>query len=89
MDFDWLFNLLVHNESIDRQRLQQSYAKIAGQLTYWLVVVMFVTAAAKVLSWSLFAGWMESLITYLPRLFASVVIVLVAFSFGGFIRATH
>ncbi len=84
--FDWFFNLAVRMDAEDRSQVRRSYANIAGLLVFWSVLLLFITAAAEVLGWSLFAGWLGGIIAYLPRLTAGLVIVLAAFLLGSFVR---
>jgi small-conductance mechanosensitive channel len=85
--FDWLFKLASRSDPADRSQLQRSYAGIASRLVFWLVLILFITSAAKVLGWSLFDGWLKSFVTYLPRLITGTLIILLAFLFSDVIRS--
>ncbi len=86
--FDWLFKLLLSEEAGDHEALRSSYARGAGRLVFWIVLVLFITASTRVLGWSLFSGWLEGLVEYLPRLLTGLAIILAAFLFGGLVRST-
>lgn len=86
--FDWLFKLLLREDSGDPEALRSSYARVAGRIVYWIVLVLFITASTRVLGWSLFSGWLEGFVDYLPRLLTGLAIILAAFLFGGLVRNT-
>lgn len=65
---------------------RHSYAIITSRVLFWVVLLFFVAAAANVLGWGLFSGWMASLVAYLPRLVTGLLIVLAGLLLGGAAR---
>jgi small-conductance mechanosensitive channel len=84
---DALFVRLVHHESIHRERIQRSYAMIISKLVFWVVMVFFMAVGANVLGWSLFSGWLDSIVWYLPGLITGLLIILAGILLGSVSRA--
>lgn len=60
-------------------------AALLGALVFWLVLLMFVTAAAEVLGLRSFTGWLTRLIDYLPTLAAGLMIMVAGYILAGFV----
>jgi hypothetical protein len=58
----------------DRRHVDRSAGVLATCL-YWVVLLVFVTAATRVLGLEMFAAWLSRLLDYLPTLLAGVLIV--------------
>jgi small-conductance mechanosensitive channel len=85
--FDALFVRFMHAETIQRERIQRSYALIISQLVYWVVMIFFLAVSANVLGWDLFSGWLDSVVGYLPGLVTGLLIILAGILFGSLARA--
>lgn len=81
---DALFVRLTHSHSIDRERIQRSYALIISKLVFWVVLLFFFAVSANVLGWNLFSGWLDRIVSYVPGLVTGLVIILGGFLLGGF-----
>ena len=77
---DALFVRYVNTESIQRERIQRSYALIISKLVFWVVMVFFLAVGANILGWDLFTGWLDKIVGYLPGLVTGLLIIL-----GGFL----
>jgi hypothetical protein len=91
---DALFVRFVHHESIQREHIQRSYALIISKLVFWVVMVFFMAVGANVLGWDLFAGWLDSIVGYLPGLITGLLIILAGILLSsvaraGIVSATH
>lgn len=60
-------------------------AAILGSVVFWLVLLVFVTAAADVLGLQTFTGWLARLIDYVPTLAAGLLIVVAGYVLAGFV----
>lgn len=85
---DALFLRFMHAESIQRERIQRSYALIISQLVFWVVMLFFMAVSANVLGWDLFSGWLDSIVSYLPGLVTGLLIILAGILLGSVARAT-
>ena len=66
---------------------QTSYAVFISKIVFWAVLLFFITAASNLLGWTLFAGWMDSLIHHLPNLIMGLLIILGGFVAGGSVNS--
>ena len=73
---DQLINHFFQRRGIDRPRLAPFSADLLGNLVFWLVVLFFVIAATQVMGFTIFLGWLDRLVNYLPSLFAGSLIIL-------------
>ena len=71
--------LLSHTFRVARasKTLRYSYVSIISNGVFWIVILFFIAASVHTLGWSLFSGWMEGLINYLPSLITGILIILV------------
>ena len=51
-----------------------SMRMIAG-VVYWLVILFFIAAATNILGLTMFAGWLDRIVAYLPSIFSGVFII--------------
>ena len=77
--FDWMFRRLARSDGFAHERIRSSYATIAGNIVFWIVMIFFFTAAGNMLGWEMFAGWMDSVINHLPNLITGFLIILAGF----------
>ena len=73
---DQLINHFFQRRGIDRPRIAPFSADLLGNLVYWLVILFFVIAATQVMGFTVFLGWLDRLVNYLPSLLAGSLIIL-------------
>lgn len=76
---DHLFKRVAKADSLNRERMKQSYASIAGLAVFWVVFLFFIAVAANILGWAMFSGWMDSVVNYLPGLLTGLLIIMAGF----------
>jgi small-conductance mechanosensitive channel len=90
--FDHLIFRFYPRRAVDRPKVPPASAQMLGNIVFWLVILFFLIAAMHVLGLSLFLGWLDRLVNYLPTLFAGGLIILAGILFGklanDLIRAT-
>lgn len=59
-----------------------STAQVVANVVYWLIVLLFLTAATRVLGLTVFAGWLNQLVGFLPNILSGCLII-----FAGVILA--
>jgi len=74
------------NRTMARIGIERSAPDILGSLVFWLVIVVFVTAATDTLGLPLLATWLAGVSQYLPRLVLAVLIVLGGLLVGALVR---
>ncbi|MFM1896538.1 MAG: hypothetical protein RLZZ385_1612 [Pseudomonadota bacterium] len=77
--FDSLFKRVTKVDSVQEERLKNSYALIISKVVFWVVMLFFVAVAANILGWEMFSGWMDSIVNYLPGLLTGLVIIMAGF----------
>lgn len=60
-------------------RVSESAASLVGNAVFWLVLFIFVTAAADAAGLTIFSVWLESIVTYLPNLLGGGFIIFVGY----------
>ncbi len=83
---DQLIYRLYQRRGVERPRVPPASAEILGNIIFWLVMLFFLTAATQVLGLTVFLGWLERLVTYLPSLLAGGLIVLAGFLLSRLVR---
>ena len=68
-------------------KIRRSYAVIASNLVFWIVLIFFVATAANMLGWKMVSRWMDSIIVYLPNLVSGLLIILAGFLMSNIVRA--
>lgn len=66
-----------------RSELKPSQQRLLSKVVFWLVMLFFIAAAANTLGLDFFAATLASVIAYLPRLLAGILIILAGFLVGG------
>jgi len=78
--FDLLFKKTTKLDGAKKERIKNSYATIISKVVFWVIILFFISACAKMLDLTMFSNLIDSIISYLPNLFMGVLIVL-----GGFL----
>ncbi len=66
--------------------LARPASELIGSLIYWLVVLVFFTAATEILGLPVVATWLGGVSTYLPRILVAVLMLLGGFLAGSLAR---
>lgn len=67
-------------------RLPSASIQIVGTLLFWVVILFFVAAATQVLGLAVFTAWLKDVVSYLPTLFAGVLIIVAGALLSGLAR---
>ncbi len=76
----WLNGFLdrrVGPERARHLRVSNAGVKLLGDVTFWVIILLFVTAATRVLGLQAFSAWLDQVVAYLPTLLAGGFIILV------------
>ena len=65
----------------------RSYARLAGDVVFWSVLLFFIATSANLLNWKLFSGVASALLIYLPNVLAGLLIILAGFALSGVARS--
>jgi len=76
---DEAINRVLTRRHGTRPKLAPVSGELLGNIVFWLVILFFVTAATQVLGLTVFLGWLDRLVNYLPSLFAGGLIVVAGY----------
>ncbi len=75
-------------EYIERAGLRLNSGKFLGQVVYWFIVITFLLAASSLLGFVALSGFLEQVLTYIPKVMVAVLIMLVTVIVANFLRKT-
>lgn len=67
-------------------RLSTAAIKLVGNITFWIIVLLFTTAATRILGLLAFSNWLNQVVGYLPTLLAGGLIILVGVVISALVR---
>jgi hypothetical protein len=82
----WLNRALDRSLGAERARhlrVSNAGVKLLGNVTFWVIILLFVTAATRVLGLDAFSSWLDRVVAYLPTLLAGGFIILVGLLIGA------
>jgi hypothetical protein len=72
--------------SMKQVGIQQNVAWILGQIVFWLLMSVFLTAAFNILGLQTVSAAMEQIVAYIPKLLVATVVVVVGLLVATFLR---
>lgn len=69
-----------------RLRLSGGSLVLAASLVYWILILLFAAAAARVAGLEAFSVWLDELVSYVPTLIAGLLIGLVGYLLSSLVR---
>ena len=79
LGLDRMMDRLHRRKGLTRARVPGASAQIVGSVVFWVVILVFLTAATQLLGLAVFSTWLRRVVEYLPTLIASGLIVLAGF----------
>ncbi|MBI1424717.1 MAG: hypothetical protein GC149_14825 [Gammaproteobacteria bacterium] len=73
---DRLLQRFALTATAEYKRLRQTSTSLLSGFVFWLVIFVFLAAAASILQLQIFTRWFDALLLYLPKLIAGSVIIL-------------
>ena len=77
---------LLRTDRAQRIRLSPALVRLLSNLVFWIVLLGFVTAAARVADFETLSGWLERVIAYLPKLLLGALIIGAGYMIGAIVR---
>ena len=81
-----LLERIMRRGSLARVRLSESALHAVGTVTYWVVVVYFAAAAARIAHLEGVAAWLDSIVKYVPSMLAGALIIVVGYVISTLVR---
>jgi hypothetical protein len=66
--------------------MRQSTTRVVGEIVFWIVILIFVTAATSILGLQVFTGWLDRLVGYLPRILSGILIIFAGVVLSNIVR---
>jgi len=61
-------------------------AKVIGEISFWLIILFFVSLAAEMLGLTAFVSWISQVVTFFPLLVAGLVIIVAGIILSSLVR---
>lgn len=74
-----LFDRTLRVRGLSRFRISPWATRLLGNVLFWLIILLFITAATRVARLDAFSSWLDRIVAYLPTLIAGGLIVLVGY----------
>ncbi|MFC3033294.1 mechanosensitive ion channel family protein [Pseudoalteromonas fenneropenaei] len=68
-------------------QLNPKHARFISRAIFWVIMMFFIAAATSSLGLDFFSGWIASLLSYLPKLVAGVLIMVGGYLIGNLVAA--
>jgi hypothetical protein len=85
----WLNNAIervIGREHAPYLRLSNAAIKLIGNITFWIIILLFTTAATRMVGLLAFSDWLHEVVAYLPTLLAGGLIILVGVVISALVR---
>lgn len=83
---EWLTRTGAVQSGVRRLGLERPVSDIAARIVFWVVFLLFLTAATEALRLPVLATWLSGVSDYLPRVLVAGLIVLAGLLAGGLAR---
>jgi hypothetical protein len=77
---------VIGRERAPHLRLSSVATKLLGNITFWVTILLFITAATRILGLVVFSDWLDRVVGYLPTLVAGGLIILVGIVISALVR---
>jgi hypothetical protein len=86
LGLDRMMDRLHRRKGLTRAHVPSASAQIIGSVVFWVVILVFLTAATQLLGLAVFSTWLRRVVEYLPTLIAGGLIVLAGFVVSALAR---
>ena len=83
---DRLWHKLISKRGLSPVQTRRPPTRMVGEITFWLLMLVFVSLAGEVLGLEIFATWLKEIFAYLPLAVVGLLIVLVGFVVSSLVR---
>ncbi len=83
---DRLWHKLISKRGLSPVQTRRPPTRMVGEITFWLLMLVFVSLAGEVLGLEIFATWLKEIFAYLPLAVVVLLIVLVGFVVSSLVR---
>lgn len=72
--------------AVERGTIKETTVRIIAGIVFWLVILFFLASATNVLGLSMFAGWLDQVVAYLPKVVSGVLIIFAGVVLSNIVR---
>lgn len=84
--FNGFIERMIGRDHAPYLRLSTTAIKLVGNITFWVIILLFITAATRLLGLLAFSDWLDQVVAYLPTLVAGGLIILVGVVISALVR---
>lgn len=74
------------NQTLKKSGIQTTVSEFIGKTIYWIIFIVFLTAAADILGLTVVVETLNSLIAYVPKVLAAVIVFVITIAAARFVR---
>ena len=86
INFDAKAEKIKASEILEKANLTLTTSQFLGKFVYWIVLLLVFMTASDALGWDAVSKELSRLISYLPKIFIALVIIVIGSYIAGFIR---
>mgnify|MGYP003669167945 CR=1 FL=1 len=72
--------------AVESGTIKETTVRIIAGIVFWLVILFFLASATNVLGLSMFAGWLDQVVAYLPKIVSGVLIIFAGVVLANIVR---
>ena len=72
--------------AVESGTIKETTVRIIAGIVFWLVILFFLASATNVLGLSMFAGWLDQVVAYLPKVVSGVLIIFAGVVLANIVR---
>jgi hypothetical protein len=77
---------LLTSDSARQARISPALVRLLSNVIFWVVILAFLTAAARIADLAILGTWLERIIRYVPQLFVGALIIVGGYLVGAIVR---
>ena len=77
---------LLTSDRARQARLSPALVRLLSNVIFWVVILAFLTAAARIADLAILGTWLERIIGYVPQLFIGALIIVAGYLVGAIVR---
>lgn len=85
--FDSIFSRAFKGHHAKESQLKKTVTLAMGRIVYWSVIFFFAAASANLLGINIFTGWIEVMVSFLPRILTGLLIMLAGYIIGNVVQS--
>lgn len=72
--------------AVESGTIKETTVRVIAGIVFWLVILFFLASATNVLGLRMFAGWLDQVVAYLPKILSGILIIFAGVIFANIVR---